>query len=105
MAEDPAADGIAGWYQLRLPDRENLDRAVLNLFVHPASRRGGLGRALLGHAAMRAADHGRSVLRGEVLQGTAGAAFAARGGHRPAWWTPGGCSRWARSARPHRGAP
>ena len=48
--------------------------------MHPASRRGGLGRALLRHAAMRAADHGRSVLRGEVLQGTAGAAFAARVG-------------------------
>jgi GNAT superfamily N-acetyltransferase len=80
VAEGPAAGGIAGWYQLRLPDRENLDRAGLNLFVHPASRRGGLGRALLGHAAMRAADHGRSVLRGEVLQGTAGAAFAARAG-------------------------
>src|ERR1700729_601022 len=80
VAEGPAAGGIAGWYQLRLPDRENLDRAVLNLFVHPASRRGGLGRALLGHAAMRAADHGRSVLRGEGLQGTAGAAFATRAG-------------------------
>src|ERR1700734_2581687 len=80
VAEGPAAGGIAGWYQLRLPDRENLDRAGLNLFVHPASRRGGLGRALLGHAAMRAAEHGRSVLRGEVLQGTAGAAFAARAG-------------------------
>jgi len=80
VAEGPTADGIAGWYQLRLPDRENLDRGVLNLFVHPASRRGGLGRALLRHAAMRTADHGRSTLRGEVLQGTAGAAFAARAG-------------------------
>jgi GNAT superfamily N-acetyltransferase len=48
--------------------------------VHPASRRGGLGSALLRHAAMRAARHGRSTLRGSVLQGTAGAAFAARAG-------------------------
>src|SRR5580698_2417031 len=80
VAEGPTADGIAGWYQLRLPDRENLGLGELNLFVHPASRRGGLGRALLRHAAMRAADHGRSTLRGEALQGTAGAAFAARVG-------------------------
>ena len=80
VAEGKTAGGIAGWYQLRLPDRENLDRGVLNLFVHPASRRGGLGRALLRHAAMRAAGHGRSALRGSVLQGTAGAAFAARAG-------------------------
>jgi GNAT superfamily N-acetyltransferase len=80
VAEGATAGDIAGWYQLRLPDRENLDRGVLNLFVHPASRRRGLGRALLRHAAMRAADHGRSTLRGEALQGTAGAAFAARVG-------------------------
>ena len=26
VAEDAAAGGIAGWYLLRLPDRENLDR-------------------------------------------------------------------------------
>ena len=56
------AGGIAGWYQLRLPDRENLDWAALNLFVHPACRRGGVGTALLRHAAMRAAYHGRSAL-------------------------------------------
>jgi GNAT superfamily N-acetyltransferase len=80
VAEGATADGIAGWYQLRLPDRENLDRGWLKLFVHPASRRGGLGRALLRHAAMRAANHGRSVLSGSTLLGTAGAAFAARAG-------------------------
>jgi GNAT superfamily N-acetyltransferase len=81
VTEDGATAGrIAGWYQLRLPDRENLDRAGVNLFVHPASRRGGLGRALLRHAATRAAEHGRSTLRGEALQGSPGAAFAARVG-------------------------
>jgi len=79
VADDGAAAGrLGGWYQLRLPDRENLDRAGVTLFVHPASRRGGLGRALLRHAAARAAEHGRSTLRGEALQGTPGAAFAAR---------------------------
>jgi GNAT superfamily N-acetyltransferase len=77
VTEGATAGRIAGWYQLRLPDRENLDRGVLNLFVHPDSRREGIGSALLRHAATRAADHGRSTLRGEALQGTAGAAFAA----------------------------
>jgi len=74
---------LAGWYQLRLPDRENLDQGMLNLFVHPDSRRRGLGRALLRHAATRAATNGRSTLRGGTLQGTAGAAFAASVGAKP----------------------
>src|SRR5580692_9710102 len=81
-ADGATADGIAGWYLLRLPDQENLHRGSLSLAVHPASRRGGLGSGLLRHAAVRAADHGRSVLRGSALQGTAGAAFAARVGAR-----------------------
>jgi GNAT superfamily N-acetyltransferase len=79
-AEGATAGGVAGWYLLRLPDQENLDQGSLTLAVHPASRRGGIGRALLRHAAMRAAGHERTVLRGSVLQGTAGAAFAARVG-------------------------
>jgi GNAT superfamily N-acetyltransferase len=78
--EGATAGGMAGWYLLRLPDQENLDKGSLTLAVHPASRRGGIGSALLRHAAMRAAGHGRSVLRGSALQGTAGAAFAARVG-------------------------
>jgi GNAT superfamily N-acetyltransferase len=80
VAEGATAGGIAGWYHLRLPDQENLDWGWLSMAVHPASRRGGVGSALLRHAAMRAAYHGRSALRGSVLQGTAGAAFAARVG-------------------------
>ena len=83
VAEAEVPGRLAGWYQLRLPDRENLDRAGLNLFVHPASRRAGLGRALLRHAAMRAAENGRSTLRGSVLRGTPGAAFADRVGAVP----------------------
>jgi GNAT superfamily N-acetyltransferase len=80
VAEGATAGRIAGWYQLRLPDRENLDRGLLTLLVHPDSRREGIGSALLRHAAMRAAGHGRSVLRDWALQRTAGAAFAARVG-------------------------
>src|SRR6266702_2638236 len=46
-------DSVAGWYRLELPDKENLDQANLNLVVHPAERRHGLGLALLRHARRR----------------------------------------------------
>jgi GNAT superfamily N-acetyltransferase len=70
-----------GWYHLDLPDLENTDRAGVNLVVHPAFRRQGVGRALLEHAVRRAAENGRSVLGSEVMQGpaeapSAGEAFA-----------------------------
>jgi GNAT superfamily N-acetyltransferase len=44
--------------------------------VHPEFRRRGLGRALLRHAAGRAEAGGRSHLDGNVVQGSAGEAFA-----------------------------
>jgi GNAT superfamily N-acetyltransferase len=66
----------AGWYRLELPDLENRQRAQLNLVVHPAARRRGLGRELLRHAAARAAALGRPVLNGAVMPGTAGEEFA-----------------------------
>ena len=80
---DEAAGTIQGWYFLVLPDRENLDRAYVYLAVHPAARRRGIGTALLRHAAGRAAGAGRSVLGSGALQGSAGAAFAARAGAAP----------------------
>jgi GNAT superfamily N-acetyltransferase len=67
---------VVGWYRLGLPDLENLDNAGLMIVIHPRHRRQGLGRALLGHAAGRAAAKGRSVLSGEVRDGSAGDAFA-----------------------------
>src|SRR5215469_13667798 len=67
---------VAGWYRLELPDLENLDQAELVLVVDPAQRRRGLGRALLEHAAARAAERGRSVLNGGTRGGTGGEAFA-----------------------------
>ncbi|MGH3191050.1 MAG: hypothetical protein ACRDPY_42930 [Streptosporangiaceae bacterium] len=78
-----AADAIAGWYRLDLPDLENLDRAGLDLIVRPRDRRRGLGRALLRHAVGRAATHGRSVLSSGTWQGTAGDAFARTTGAEP----------------------
>jgi GNAT superfamily N-acetyltransferase len=63
-------------YRLRLPERENRQRAGLDLKVHPDYRRRGIGSALLRHAAQRAAEDGRSVLGTAVFQGLAGEKFA-----------------------------
>ncbi|HEY0934257.1 MAG TPA: GNAT family N-acetyltransferase [Trebonia sp.] len=69
---DPAGTGyspgpepghVAGWYRLQLPDLENQDRADLLIVVRPDCRRRGLGRALLRHAARRAAAAGYSLVR------------------------------------------
>jgi GNAT superfamily N-acetyltransferase len=67
---------VAGWYRLELPDLENLDQAYLLVVVHPARRRRGLGRALLKHAADRAAANGRTVLHGQTRAGSDGEPFA-----------------------------
>ena len=75
-----APGGLAGWYWLRLPDLENRDRGYLQLFVHPAARRRGLGTALLLHAASRARAQGRTALDSEVVQGTAGEEFGRQAG-------------------------
>ena len=80
-----AADqgSAAGWYRLELPSKENLDQAGLDLVVHPAERRRGLGLALLRHAAGRAAAHGRTVLNGGARRGSPGDAFARWAGAKP----------------------
>jgi GNAT superfamily N-acetyltransferase len=76
LAENEAEATVAGWYRLELPDLENLDQAGLVLMVHPARRRHGIGRALLEHAAARAAEHGRSELSGGTRLGGDGETFA-----------------------------
>ena len=73
----------AGWYRLETADQENLDQANLDLVVHPAERRHGLGLALLQHAAARAAARERSVLNGATRDGSAGEAFARSVGAKP----------------------
>jgi GNAT superfamily N-acetyltransferase len=72
-----------GWYRLDLPAQENLDRGELGVRVHPSCRRRGIGTALLGHAASRAALDGRSILGSWVLHGSAGEAFARHWGATP----------------------
>jgi GNAT superfamily N-acetyltransferase len=79
----PEEGPVVGWYRLELPDLENLDQADLMLVVHPARRRHGLGRALLEHAAARAAENGRSVLNSGTRHGTGGEAFARSVGAEP----------------------
>jgi GNAT superfamily N-acetyltransferase len=80
----PGPDGsVAGWYRLRLPDRENPDQANLDLVVHPAERRHGIGLALLRHAASRAAAHRRTVLCGMARNGSPGESFARSAGAEP----------------------
>jgi GNAT superfamily N-acetyltransferase len=76
------AAGPAGWYVLRLPQRENRHRAMLAVEVHPDHRRQGLGRALLRHAVGRARQHGRTLLGGDAREGSAGSAFARAAGAR-----------------------
>ena len=77
IAAAPAAGGaIAGFYQLTLPDLENKERAFLQPFVRPDARRRGTGRALVRHAAARAAAHGRPFIDGVALAGLPGDAFA-----------------------------
>lgn len=78
-----APGSVVGLYHLFLPDKQNRDRAGLDILVHPGHRRRGIGLALARHAARQAADDGRSRLRGSVIQGAAGEAFARRLGGEP----------------------
>ncbi|HEY6788141.1 MAG TPA: GNAT family N-acetyltransferase, partial [Trebonia sp.] len=77
-----ASGGLAGWYYLKLPDIENQDWGGLELMVDPATRRRGLGTALLRHAAGRARAQGRAELYGDIAQGSAGEEFGRRAGAR-----------------------
>ena len=80
-----ATDGrtAVGWYRLELPAKENPHLGRVDLVVHPAERRRGVGRALLRHAASRAAAHGRTALSGGARDGSGGEAFARWAGAKP----------------------
>jgi GNAT superfamily N-acetyltransferase/RimJ/RimL family protein N-acetyltransferase len=75
LARD-SAGAVCGWYVLGLPERENQHRAGITLVVAPSRRRAGLGTALLGHAADRARQAGRTLLTGHSMEASAGPAFA-----------------------------
>jgi GNAT superfamily N-acetyltransferase len=74
---------VCGWYVLVLPKRENRHLANVTPVVAPARRRAGLGTALLGHAADRAREGGRTLLTGHSQEAGAGAEFARTRGARP----------------------
>ncbi len=79
---EEAGEAVA-WYRLGLPDLENRDRAFVLPVVRPSSRRRGIGRELLRHAADRAAANGRAVLASVSGQDSAGDAFAGSVGAKP----------------------
>lgn len=76
-------ESVSAWYRLELPDLENRDHGGLLIVVDPAMRRRGLGRTLLEHAASRAAAAERTIIWGEVRDGSAGDAFATATGAKP----------------------
>jgi GNAT superfamily N-acetyltransferase len=79
---DTPGEAVA-YYKLDLPDLENRDRAFAAPVVRPASRRRGIGRELLRHAAERAMANERIILASVAVQDSAGTAFAARVGAKP----------------------
>jgi GNAT superfamily N-acetyltransferase len=81
---------VAGSLCVRMPIRERLQLAEVYLAVHPAHRRGGVGRALLAHAERVARRHGRTTVIGATELPTGSPEtegrerFARAAGYRPA---------------------
>jgi len=76
-------DDVVGALRLLLPLKDNPTVAVVDVAVHPAHRRQGIGSVLLAEGVRLARAHGRSELISEVDEpgpGTAGRAFALRHG-------------------------
>ena len=72
----------AGCYLLWLPERENRQNAFISLTVARARRRQGAGTVLVGHAAARAEQAGRTLLMSDTRVGAPGTAFAEARGAR-----------------------
>ena len=68
-------DGLVGYGALRLPDADNTHLGQVQLAVHPAYRRRGIGTALLRAATGELVADGRRLLLGEAWAGTAGERF------------------------------
>jgi GNAT superfamily N-acetyltransferase len=71
---------VPGFFLLELPEKQNRTRARLELAVHPAARRRGLGQALLEHAKSRAVSAGRVAMAAGAWDGSPGEAFARQAG-------------------------
>jgi GNAT superfamily N-acetyltransferase len=74
---DAPGEAVA-YYRLDLPDLENRDRAFVMPSVRPASRRRGIGRELLHHAAERAMANERTTLASVAVQDSPGDEFTRR---------------------------
>jgi GNAT superfamily N-acetyltransferase/RimJ/RimL family protein N-acetyltransferase len=72
-----------GCYVLELPERENRSNGFCFPVVGLASRRRGVGTALVAHAAEQAELAGRTLLMSRSRVGAPGFAFAAAAGARP----------------------
>jgi GNAT superfamily N-acetyltransferase len=87
LASDDSDEPVA-FYQLVLPDSDNVAAAFAGLFVRPARRRAGIGAALLEHCRDRARQAGRVLVastdltRTKVRDGSPGGCFAAAVGAR-----------------------
>jgi RimJ/RimL family protein N-acetyltransferase len=75
LAHDDSGEPV-GCYLLRLPEKDNADVARCEPMVPPARRRTGIGSALLAHSTDRARNAGRHRFRADVVDGSAGEAFA-----------------------------
>jgi GNAT superfamily N-acetyltransferase len=75
--------GVVGALRLLLPTKDNPTVAIVDVAVHPAHRRRGVGTALLAEGVRLAGAHGRTELIAEVDEpgpDTPGRAFALRHG-------------------------
>jgi GNAT superfamily N-acetyltransferase len=87
LASDDRGEPV-GFYQLVLPDRDNVRAAFGGLFVSPARRRAGIGTTMLAHCREQARKAGRVLLastdltRTKVRDGSPGGYFAAAVGAR-----------------------
>ncbi|WP_433055402.1 GNAT family N-acetyltransferase [Dactylosporangium sp. CS-033363] len=74
-----ARDGAepVGVVQVDLPRHDNLDKAVIDINVHPDHRRRGIGRALFAHASAAARAEGRTGVFGFSPMTDASSGFAA----------------------------
>ena len=97
VAEAGVPGRLAGWYQLRLPDRENLDRATLIIVVRPRAGHA-VTQDLLLHAGQRARANGRTILSLAVHQGSLLEAFLHSAGARGSALPSGKSDTAARSS-------
>jgi GNAT superfamily N-acetyltransferase/RimJ/RimL family protein N-acetyltransferase len=60
---------LAGYLKIELPQLDNTDNVFIDVYVHPAHRRQGVGRALHAHAVRRGREVGRKRLMMNCVDG------------------------------------